>query len=193
MKKILALILALSMLLAFAACGEEPEEKKPQTDEKAPVETPVTDEKAPIVAEDPKAEEPEKEEPKSEEPKAEEPVFLEKLPSGKTETPVEEYFKLNAKDFLAFVCDNYARASGTVCTGKLAAVGNTVTVDICIGGLVDVNEEMKAQVQNTYSTFGDIYSQLFEDLKRDVPELETMTINLCEEDGDILVPIKHGK
>ena len=74
MKKILAMLLALCMIFALAACGETaPAETKPAEEPaaEAPAEEPAAEEPA---AEEPAAEEPAAEEPAAEEPAAEEPA-----------------------------------------------------------------------------------------------------------------------
>ena len=80
MKKLIALMVMLSMF-TFAACKGE--EKK----DEAPAETPATMEEP--AAEEPAAEEPAAEEPAAEEPVAEEPA-VEEEPAAEEDTMVEE-------------------------------------------------------------------------------------------------------
>ena len=185
MKKLLSLLLALTFAFALVSCGDE---EKPETP--APAEPSVETPAEPTAKPQQQTPAPQPVEP----PKQDEPVFVDHaVPNVEAKTPVEKYFELNAKEFLAFVIDGYSKSSGAVCRGSLAAVGDSVTVNVYVGGLENLSEETKSQIQSTYDTMGHGYSQLFQDVKKDVPELKAMIINLCEEDGDKIVEINVTK
>ena len=152
MKKILAMLLALCMIFALAACGETaPAETKPA--EEPAAEEPAAEEPA---AEEPAAEEPAAEEPAAEEPAAEEPAAEEPAAEG-------GMYKLGMGISLNMDSSKAGNAQVDACAaavvldpeGKIAAVKIDVAqnkMDIT-DGAVDTEKEFltKAELGDDYN------------------------------------------
>ena len=141
MKKVSALILAISMMFVLVACGEKP------------------------VSED--------------------PVEV---------NPVQEFFDLYGDEFLTSINDSFASAAGGLtCESNLEINGNHLTVNICIQGVDNIPDDVKKQMQDIYNGMSETFEATLTEMQTELPELEAVTYNVCEQDGDILAVIETGK
>ncbi len=163
MKKLLALILALAMMFAFAACGDDEPEAAPQ--DKPGIDTTT--------------QEPEVKEPEVKEPEA--------------NPALTAFLDTNKDVFLSSMLDSFTQSSGTTCKGDVRAEGNAFVVDIRIDGWNDISDDIKTQLQQAYDTMGTSFDDSLKQMQASLPELESFIVNVCEEDGDIVAVIHAGK
>lgn len=109
---------------------------------------------------------------------------------GKSE--LEKYMEKNSDEFLDSIEEGFA-TSGMTCNSSYEVVGDGLVVSIRINELEDLPEETKQQMQEAYDASASEMEEALEMLQEEVPELEYMTIRICEKDGDLLAEITLGK
>ena len=172
MKKALALVLALTLCLAFAACGSS----KPATT-LPPVETTT----APIET-------------------TEAPIETTEAPVETTEAPTEAddlailsaWLDLNKSALKSSMEESFATSAGMTCTSDIELVGTGLVITININELENVPQETKDQLQATYNTMGADFDALLQQLQADIPQLTYMTIVIGDKNGDVLASITSG-
>lgn len=164
MKKLLALLLALVMVLSlFAACGSSVDDDE--------------DDKKESTSEEKKEEEKEEEE---EEEKEEEPAK-----KDDAEDAVAAYVNENG-DALA---ETLAASVGAECEVDVESEDCGIVITISMTGWDNIAKEAKEQVQELYDSAAATYSALMDLARAELPELEFMTFNVCEEDGDLVATL----
>lgn len=214
MKKMLALLLALVMVLSLAACaGSGEKDDKKNDDTKAPAanqekeptgesnkdpekpglndELPTTGATDKPVVDEPSVDEPSVDEP-SDEP-GEGPVERPTPNEPETSDAVAAFVEgTDGQEFLKGIEQDFT-ASGLTCNSTIEAFGTGFILTICINELDNVDEETAAAMQagcdETIGTFEAALSQL----QTAVPELTYMAILVCDVDGDILATIYVGE
>lgn len=152
MKKLLALMMALVMMLSFVACGEEEVVQEPAVD-------------TPVIKELVKANNP----------------------------ALEAYLAENKDAFLGAMIDSFSKSAGTTCEGFVEVDGDGFVIDIHIDGFNDIPDDVKTALQEAYDTMGTSFDDALAQMQTELPELKSFTVNVCEEDGDLLAVIKAGE
>lgn len=106
---------------------------------------------------------------------------------------VKKYIDENGDDYLEALEYSFAASSGLTCKSDIEAVGNGFVSNIRINEFDDLPSDIKAQMQSAYDSMGSTFEGLLEDLQDECPEIEYFTINVCEQDGDIIAVITAGK
>lgn len=176
MKKLSTLILALLMVVSLlAACGGS---EAPENDVTPPETTAATD----PVETDPVETEPEETEPVETEPEA----------TQDNSAAVAAFVETYGEEFLGGLESSFAASAGSTCTSTIQAVGNGIEVRINIDGLDNVPEENKQVLQQTYDALSDSFAASLTALQTQEPAIASMTIYVCEQDGDVLATIAVG-
>lgn len=105
----------------------------------------------------------------------------------KADTSVQDYVDKYGKQLTtAFKSSFEASSGGFTCDCDIRAVGTEIIIDCCVNGLDNVPAEGKAQMQAIYDESKDALMEPYEEMKKELPSLTGFTINVCEEDGDLL-------
>lgn len=152
MKKVFALLLALTMLLSLAACGGDKKDSGSNAG----------------------AFEPQQTQPQQTEPKS----------------PVELYVEENKEALLASMEESFSGSSGMTCTSDLHVEGNGIIIDLNINELDDLTEDEKQEVQSLYDAMGSMYYEVLTECRTEIPELEFITMNIREVDGDLIAALQ---
>ena len=156
MKKLIAMLLAMVMVLSLAACGGD----KKDSGTKLPQETT-------------------------------EPVETTEATEEPTEalSPVEAYVEENREALISSMNESFGATSGMTCTSEVRAEGNGIVIDIRINEMDNLTDEEKAALQQIYDSMGATFGQMLTECRKDLPELEYITMNVCEADGDVAAVI----
>ena len=179
MKKLLALLLALLMVVTLFAC-----DSKNDRDDEDEDDTTISEEK-----DEEKDEAANEEEEEAVEEEEEEAVEEEEEAVKEEDSAVSAWVEENRETFLESMEASFATSSGMTCTSELEAVGNGVVVWININELDDLTDAQKESVQDTYDQMDATFVQILETLQLDEPAIESLTIHVCEGDGDLIATI----
>ncbi|MBR5479747.1 MAG: hypothetical protein IKU84_06175 [Clostridia bacterium] len=106
------------------------------------------------------------------------------------EEAVKAYFDKNGDAFLNSMVESFSNSSnGFTCKGELEVNGVGVTVKVLIDGLNDLPDDLKQQMQAAYNEIGTDFDAVLALLQTEVPQLKTMTLMICEQDGDTIAVI----
>ncbi|MBQ3215430.1 MAG: hypothetical protein IJB11_04845 [Oscillospiraceae bacterium] len=210
MKKMLALLLALVMVFALAACGESGSNNKEDdtkataaNQEKEPAgDTNEDPEKNPEPSKDtatvPSEDAPVTEDPDVDEPVVDEPVQgnpVERPMPGVTDTPSAITEFVNGEQGKVFM-DGFAEgfeSTGLTCTSTIEATGTGFVVTICINELDNVSEEEKADMQAAYDEMAPLMGESLTMMQAEVEGLTYFCVNVCDKDGDFLASLYVGE
>ena len=192
MKKMLALLLALVMVFALAACGESGSNNK-EDDTKA---TAANQEKEPAgdTNEDPEknpepskdtATVPSEDAPVTEDPDVDEPVVDEPVQGNPVERPMP-----GVTDTPSAITEFVNGEQGKVFMDGFAE-GFVVT--ICINELDNVSEEEKADMQAAYDEMAPLMGESLTMMQAEVEGLTYFCVNVCDKDGDFLASLYVGE
>lgn len=81
-------------------------------------------------------------------------------------------------------------SSGMTCEADIKAVGCGIVLDAKINELEDVPDELKDQMQEMYDAMDSYFDAMLAAAQKELPELEYITFNICERDGDIVATLK---
>ena len=140
MKKILAILLTLTLLVGLVACGGSSSNSKPEVDPDA--------------------------------------------------QKVADYVDKNRSVLLSTMEESFATSSGLTCTSSIKAEGRGIVIDININELSNVDADTKAQLQAAYDSMDSYWDTMFDELQKELPELDYFVINVNEKDGTNLATIR---
>ena len=102
---------------------------------------------------------------------------------------VQAYLESAGENFTEELEAGFETSSGMECDSTVEVVGNGIVVNLNVHGLNDVPEDTKEQLQQTYDSMSETFEGILEMLQAECPECDSLTYNVCEEDGDILAVI----
>lgn len=105
---------------------------------------------------------------------------------------VAAYVKQNGDAMLPALEQSFAGSSGMSCTSSIKAVGCGIVIDININELDNVDPTIKEQLQAAYDAMSSSFDGFLAQFQKELPELDSLTINVNERDGDPLASIKIG-
>lgn len=205
MKKMLALLLALVMVFALAACGNSGANNSDDDDNEGTTtsgtqndptgnnedptgnnnDKPTTNktETRPIAVA------PSESEPEADKPVVDEPV--DRPMPGVTETPSAITEFVNGEGGQMFMEEFMVgfESSGLTCTANIEAMGTGFVITICINELDDVSEEDKAAMQASYDEMAPLMGDAMEAMKAELEGLTYFCVNVCDVDGDFLASL----
>ncbi len=106
---------------------------------------------------------------------------------------VADYVDENEDAMVDGFSSSFAASAGRSCEVTVKAVGTGMVIDVNIEGLDDISASDKAQVQANYDGMASDFETMLSDAKKDLAELEYITFNINEEDGDPIAVINAGK
>ena len=186
MKKLFALLLALLMVFAFAACGVDDDDDDDDRKKK--------DDSSDYIEEDENGGDNEFDYDfdfggGSESNSAEQDIAN----SYNAEKKVADYINENKAELLESFESSFASsASGLTCTSSLSVSGRGFTISVNINELSNLSADMKQTLQETYDTMDSTFESLLDQMQLELPELEYFTIKVCDKYGDVLATIKAG-
>ena len=185
MKKLFAIMLAVLMVLTFAACGDDDNNATGNNlfgGAGEVVDTPTTDVETPVVSDSTITEEP------YNSAIATTPdTYLSSTTTNSS--AIQDYIDANKYTILSSMEQSFANSSGMTCSSSIEVIGNGFVIRLNINELNNIDSNTKAQMQTAYDSMSGTFSGMLDDLQTEVPELEYFTIHVCEADGDILATI----
>ena len=103
---------------------------------------------------------------------------------------VAAYVNKNKAVLLSSMEESFAGSSGLTCTSDIKAVGCGIVIDININELDNVDASVKATMQETYDSMSGYFDIMLTSLQKELPEVDSITINVNEIDGDPVASIK---
>ena len=84
-------------------------------------------------------------------------------------------------------------ASGMTCTSSVYAEDCGIVINININELENISEDQKDAMQQTYDNSSATFETALEELQKEIPELEYITIYVCDKNGELLATINAGE
>ena len=72
------------------------------------------------------------------------------------------------------------------CEADIRAEGNDIIVDIKVMSLTNVSEDVKSQMQANAEAMESSLDATVEQMRNDVAELNSFTVNICDAEGNVL-------
>ena len=101
-------------------------------------------------------------------------------------TEVEEY----VDDHNEYLCETMEAGLGGAGKVSVKADDDDMIFDIRLTGVDGYTAEQKQQMQSTYDSMGSVWQSSLSLYRKDIPELDTLIINVRESDGDLLATVK---
>jgi hypothetical protein len=102
---------------------------------------------------------------------------------------VAAYVRQYGDEFLDGLEQGFTQNSELTCNSTIAAQGTGIVVHININEIDNVDQATKNQMQAAYDSMSGTFKQSLNQMQRSLPELESLTIYVCEKDGDLLATI----
>ncbi len=102
---------------------------------------------------------------------------------------VEKYINENKAELISSFESSF-ESSGLTCDTDIYAEGNGMVIDVKINEFDDLDSATKDLLQETYDSMGSVFDAALEEMQKELPELESLKINVCEKDGDVAAVIK---
>ena len=99
-----------------------------------------------------------------------------------------EYVEENGRTLEDSMEESFS-GSGLTCNAKVDVEGNGFVFTIKIDGIDGLTSEQKDLMQETYDGMGSVFDASLSMMQSELPELEELTIKVCEEDGDLIATI----
>ena len=112
---------------------------------------------------------------------------------GSASDKVAKYVEDNREELVSSMEASFATSSGMTCESDIEAIDAGFVITIKINELDDVPDETKELLQDTYDSMNATFEGMLDDFKKEVPELEYFTINVCDKDGEVLAVVTAGK
>lgn len=106
---------------------------------------------------------------------------------------IEAYVAKNGDELVSSMEQSFAASSGYSCNSTIKAVDGGIVVDINVNELDNLTKEQKDAMQAAYDSMDETFDGMFNDLKKELPEIKYMTMNVNEGDGDLIAAINMGK
>lgn len=112
--------------------------------------------------------------------------------NGDANSAIVKFMEDNGAEFTQTMESAIVESTGLECTTKTEVIGNGIVIDINIQGLNDIDDMTKALLQAEYDDMNASFEAELASMQKDLPELEYLTLNVNEEDGDLLAQINVG-
>ncbi len=113
-------------------------------------------------------------------------LFVFSIVACSTGSPVKDYVAKNGKS-IARMMEMSFDGLGEC---DVSANGNDIVVNFFISGTNNASAEFKEQIKGVYESLIPQMRESFTPIKNELPELENIIYNVCEEDGDIMCVVK---
>lgn len=181
MKKITALLLALLMLFVFAACGaSDKDDKKP--DNKEEISTTLADDVEDTTSSTPNTDT------STSNPPAGDVSVTDMSAADTDEQKVAEYVTLYGSDIIAGFTSTMTN-QGMTCIPTVRADGTNIVMDVRIQEFDNLPEAAIANAQLAFDSMKSVMTLAVSELKKELPSLNCLVLNMCEVDGDIIATL----
>ena len=177
MKKILALLVSFMLMLSLVSCSIFMMEKDSREDGASQPE--INKEDIEDKEENEKDEEAEEEEEGAEAPSVD-----------SVEAKIQAYLDTNGAALIQSMESGFAASSGSSCTASVKAVGGSMVIQVNINELENVDDAVKNTLQETYDAIKGNFVPAFKELKKEIPDLESWVMNICDKNGEFLAAIE---
>lgn len=104
------------------------------------------------------------------------------------QNPVEKYVGEN-QEVLVDSLNEDLQSSGLTCDTTVEAKENGIVFTVKFQGINNLSDEDKALIQSSYDSMGSTFNLALKELQKELPELKSYSVNVCEEDGDLIAAI----
>ena len=108
---------------------------------------------------------------------------------SKANAKVEAFVEEQGDAFVSSLEESFAGTSGMTCNSTIEAEGDGIIVKIKVNELEDVPQETKDVLQESMDGIKGTLKQALEELQREVPELKSMKLYICDKSGDELAKV----
>lgn len=108
---------------------------------------------------------------------------------SKAEAKIEEYVEKEGDEVLADLESSFTGTSGLTCRSTIKADGLGIVIRININELDNVPQETKDAMQDAYDDNIETFEEALGMLQEELPEVEKLTIYVCDKDGEELAKI----
>ncbi len=99
------------------------------------------------------------------------------------------YMEKNSDELIEGMEASFAGSSGMTCKSSWAVDGNDIILTIKINELDDLDDDTKDLMQETFDSMDAAFDPALESIQKEVPEVESLTLKVCEKDGDVIATI----
>ena len=103
---------------------------------------------------------------------------------------VKAYVEDNKAVLLSSMEQSFASSSGMTCTSSIRVDGCGIVIDININELDGLGDAEKKLMQEIYDSLDAQFDLAFDQMQKELPELEFFTVNVNEGDGDNIAVVK---
>ena len=103
---------------------------------------------------------------------------------------VKAYVEDNKAVLLSGMEQSFASSSGMTCTSSIRVDGCGIVIDININELDGMGDAEKKMLQDIYDSMDAQFDLAFDQMQKELPELEFFTVNVNERDGDNVAVVK---
>ena len=103
---------------------------------------------------------------------------------------VKAYVEDNKAALLSGMEQSFASSSGMTCTSSIRVDGCGIVIDININELDGLGAAEKKLMQEIYDSLDAQFDMAFDQMQKELPELEFFTVNVNEGDGDNIAVVK---
>ena len=103
---------------------------------------------------------------------------------------VKAYVEDNKAVLLSSMEQSFASSSGMTCTSSIRVDGCGIVIDININELDGMGDAEKKLLQDIYDSMDAQFDLAFDQMQKELPELEFFTVNVNERDGDNVAVVK---
>ena len=103
---------------------------------------------------------------------------------------VKAYVEDNKAALLSSMEQSFASSSGMTCTSSIRVDGCGIVIDININELDGLGDAEKKLMQEIYDSLDAQFDLAFDQMQKELPELEFFTVNVNEGDGDNIAVVK---
>ena len=103
---------------------------------------------------------------------------------------VKAYVEDNKAALLSSMEQSFASSSGMTCTSSIRVDGCGIVIDININELDGMGDAEKKLLQDIYDSMDAQFDLAFDQMQKELPELEFFTVNVNERDGDNVAVVK---
>ena len=103
---------------------------------------------------------------------------------------VKAYVEDNKAVLLSGMEQSFASSSGMTCTSSIRVDGCGIVIDININELDGLGDAEKKLMQEIYDSLDAQFDLAFDQMQKELPELEFFTVNVNEGDGDNIAVVK---
>lgn len=105
------------------------------------------------------------------------------------EQKIAAYVELYREEIIDGFNQGFGATSDITCTVTVEAERRGIVINCSIAEFVDLPDDVKNTLQSTYDGMESIFDSSLEMLRTELPEIEYLKMNICENDGDVVATI----